>query len=432
MSSYFIQALCLVAIVISIFLGNKFNRNVGAIALAFSYIINNFFMKESVNTIIGYWPISVTFMLICIGYFYGFANNNGTMEILAGKIIYPFRKSACFFPFIFFFMAGALNALGCSPLAVIVIMGVLIPKISSAANVKPALLSAAVILGGGLGFSLPWCITGVLVRGILTEFFGEAQAVMFSTSIYYALFLTWTIVFILLYVLFKGYKAKDFDMQKPERFNEKQRLTMIILLIYLALLIIPGAIEYIYPNLVSGFLLSCCDVRGLALIGGVFCTFLNLADEKKVIADISWGVIIMISGISTLLELAVSSGVVESVLGILSNNIPVWLAFAVISLTSSVISGFSDSFSTFTVMLPFLISFAAKMESSSISHLLIASFLGAYVADVSPFSTAGAIMISGVNEAIGQKNMFNGLLIIMFVAVISVMILSAFGFYNIF
>lgn len=97
-----IQITVILSIAVSIILGSKLNKNPGLISIAFAYIIACFMMKKSSAEFASYWPIEVTMLQIGVGYFYGFALVNGTMDKLAEKLIYPFRKKAALIPFALF------------------------------------------------------------------------------------------------------------------------------------------------------------------------------------------------------------------------------------------------------------------------------------------------------------------------------------------
>ena len=81
------------ALFIAIAIGYKTKKNIGYIAIAFSYILGVFVFKQGAGKILGLWPTGLFLTMVSIMAFYGYAIANGSLKLLAQKILYPFRKN---------------------------------------------------------------------------------------------------------------------------------------------------------------------------------------------------------------------------------------------------------------------------------------------------------------------------------------------------
>lgn len=80
------------SIIVAIILGYITRHNVGIFAMIFAYIIGAFFMDLAPKKIIAFWPISIFFVIFAVSLFYNFATVNGTLEKLAGHLMYRFAN----------------------------------------------------------------------------------------------------------------------------------------------------------------------------------------------------------------------------------------------------------------------------------------------------------------------------------------------------
>ena len=92
MSNTAILVICLVAIVVAIAVSFKWNVNMGIMAMAFAFIIGCLMQGQKVNAVFGFWPDNIIFFMIASALFYGFARENGTLDIFGGKVLWVFRR----------------------------------------------------------------------------------------------------------------------------------------------------------------------------------------------------------------------------------------------------------------------------------------------------------------------------------------------------
>ena len=79
MSPSVVLVLFLIAMVISIVVGNKFDA-IGLISMTFAYIIGVFLLGMKTSAVVGLFPAKILFTIIGICWLFGYANENGTLR----------------------------------------------------------------------------------------------------------------------------------------------------------------------------------------------------------------------------------------------------------------------------------------------------------------------------------------------------------------
>ena len=130
MSIGLIMTLVIVALILCIFVSTKFNVNGGVLALFAAWIIGCICLGQKISTLIGYWPFSVTFIFISTSLFFSIARENGTMDLLAAKLLYKVRCAIQFIPFMIFLVAFIVAAMGASAVSAQLFLSPLVFSIS--------------------------------------------------------------------------------------------------------------------------------------------------------------------------------------------------------------------------------------------------------------------------------------------------------------
>ena len=92
MSNNAIIITSLVMIVIAIAFTFKAKCSIGIPALTCAFLLGVVFLNKSVYNLIDMYPHRIVVLIIVTSLFFGYAVENGTMEVLASYIMYPFRN----------------------------------------------------------------------------------------------------------------------------------------------------------------------------------------------------------------------------------------------------------------------------------------------------------------------------------------------------
>ena len=319
MSSGAIVILCLAGVALSIILNYKLSLNMGISALAFAFIIGCLFMGMKVKEVIALFPTSIFFQVMCLSLFFGYGVVNGTMGAIADHMLYACRRRPWMFTFMLMFIGFLLGFVGCTPPAAGAIMAVMAFTIAIPAGLNP-LIACAVAFSNNSG---SFVLSGGIINATIAANGFESNSVSQTWIIYGMSMLLTVIVIVVFFFLFKGYKMSAIpDMKQPEPFTQTQITNLYVIGIVIFFAVVPGVLKGFIGGAFLTTLANFCDMQVLCIIGFLVCALLKLASQKDVIKAVPWNTLLLLSGISTLMSVAVVAGAVDMITGWLAANIP--------------------------------------------------------------------------------------------------------------
>ena len=411
MSPVALLILVIICIAISVILGNKLNINIGLLAIAFAYIIGTFIMKTSTKDLVSYWPTSTMFTCIGILSFFGFVNETGASEKLALSFLYKSRKHPAFMPFSLLIFAGLMGLLGSSPFATSAICAPLVFNICAKTNKDPTLGFAMFTCGTNLFAYVPWATAYTTQKNKILEgpLADRADEYMVGVTFGYIIFFLLTAI--LLYFWLKGpkYMTLEDEVKPVEPFTTKQKLALVLVVLFILVLLVPTALGTITGNkAIAGFAKK-LDVGLVAFIFATICALLRFGDTKKVITKhVAWTTIILICGVSMLITVASKGGAIEIVGDWIGNAIPKALICPMLFLVGGIVSMFV---STNSVAIPTLFLLVPSIFASSGINpvvLYMAIAVGCSSTGCFPFSGSGSFSLALCHEEKLVKPLFNG------------------------
>lgn len=401
MSDTAIMIMVLIALVITVVIGIVYkNCNIGLIGMAFAFLIGSWLGDAGTYDIIGYWPTNIMFILIVTSWFFGYASLNGTLSGLADRIVYVTKGIPWFSPISVFVTSFIISGLGVGVWGIVFVapIGFVIAK---RGNFNPLLVVIATNVGALATGGLQWAAGGPTNAGLLMAAGWETQeATKLAVSFGYASILPCIVAFLICYFLLKGYKAQKVEMEKPMPFTSVQKKTLVILLIVLLANMLPLILYFIAPNDITLYLKNHCNIQFWSIVGAIACMLLKLGDEKEIIAKkIPWNAVILICGVSMLIQVAVRHGLSDVIGGWLNSNFPVWMIPAAFALFGGLLSFFCSAMSVvYPLMLPMIYGMVANGSSVSALACVTALILTACYTGMCPFSQNGALMLSSADE----------------------------------
>lgn len=427
--------LCLIAIVVSIFVGWKFKFNTGIIALAFAFIIGICVMGMKASQIIAFWPTTIVFYLLSIALFFNYATENGTMNVLGQKLLYAMGGNAKLVPFAIAIVSAIVGGLGAGA-STPAIVGPFAFVMAATAGVNPVLTAIAISFGNLVGSNNPYNGYGGTISKnlIIANGVDEAMTMNWSLKIWANCAIITIIVIVLFYFFYKGHKAEKVSLgTKPPEFNPIQKKTVVILLVAFVLMVVPPILNtWIKGVKFLSTLNQLCQPQVIMMLGALVCAILKLGDEKTVIRKIPINTIVMIVGVYSLIQVAAAAGLVDAISNVLANNIPRFLVPAAIVLFAAFLSFFSSSTSTvMPLMYPMVPTLAASLSLNPVM-LYTCIFFGGLATSCSPFSTGGAVCIAA-NPYEDQKEVLSNKMIIAALVIPVITIIAAtVGLFSIF
>lgn len=408
-----IPIISLAALIAALAIGIIKKINCGLVAVLFAFLIGPFIVGMPDKSIyISGWPTQVFFLSISVMLLFGVANNNGTMQKMTQGLVLLARGNDKLLP-IFFFLGSALL---CGIGAGVPFCGVLLPICFSVAEerkIDPLLMCLCTTTGIMAGGLSPLAIHGIAAKALAAP-----TGVTNYTPIWYCVVFTMTLYAVIAYVWRKGYKIPNAERRherKIEKLDGKQWLTLIVILI-----------------VVGGVLVFGLDIGLIAFAGGALLITCGVADEKEVIKGLPWSIMLMIGGMSILINVVNKGGGISYLSHLLSAGMTVGTAQGIMCIMGGLMSAVSSAIG---VVMPTLIpttpQIAAELSVSTIS-LISGIVIGSNIVVISPLSTAGAIAMASLTESVDKAKFFNYLLISAVLFVAGAAVLSFLGVYELF
>ncbi|MCR5575466.1 MAG: SLC13 family permease [Oscillospiraceae bacterium] len=427
--------LIVAAIVLAVFLGYKTKINTGFFCIVFAYLIGCFAVGLKTKDVIGMWPTSTMFVIISVSLFYNFAALNGTLEKLSGSLLYACRSFPGMLPFALFFVAVILSVMGAAYFTVLAFLAPITMAICEESKMDKLTGAVAINCGALAGGDFPTAALGVIFRGLMDTAYEAApeQALADTFGPELKVFGLAIVFSLILIAIFRfGVKAnrdigKGVTFTKPEAYDSKQKTTLRLMLIMMAVVLIFPLLKLLLPDVafiknVAGKI----DVGLVAFVFTVIGLLLNLAPQKDIIAKVPWNTILMIAGAGMLIGVAVKAGTIEAVSHWIGNNVPVFLVPIAFSLIGAFMSFFSSTTGVVCpALFPLIPGIAAATGLNPVT-LFACTILGAQSSAISPFSSGGSLILGSYGNDEERNALFNRLL---FVAVpVSVLCAAVYNF----
>jgi len=385
------------ALIIAVTLSMVTTINVGIVCLAFAWIVGVLLGGMSVGDILGGFPTPLFVTLVGVTLLFSMARGNGTLERVTERAVRLCRGHTGVLPIMFFFLALGLSTIGPGSIGSAALLAP--PAMAVAARTGISFFLMAVMIGNGAlaGSLSPFSPTGVVANSVMARMgFPGLEWTTFINNI-----LGHTLVAFGGYAmlggvrLFRRNQGAVAVVEPPSQPLDWRHWLTITLIV--ALLV--GVIGFEF------------EVGMTALTAAAILSFARAADEKEAILRMPWGVILMVTGVTVLIELLEKTQGLDLFTDLLVRLSTTDSVTAVVAFVTGVVSVYS---STSGVVLPaFLPTVPGIVERlGGLDPIAVASAmnLGSHLVDLSPLSTTGALCLAGVPAGVDPQGLFNKLL----------------------
>lgn len=397
MPDYLIVLVAIILLVFSILLSVKRNINIGVPAIGCAFFLGVCVLRLPSNDLLEYIPVNVIFVTVAGGMFFGYAIQNGAIQNLAHHVLYRCGRHGWIIPWAIFFTAALISATGAGPTPALVIVAPIGVAAALEAGFSPVLTTMAIVFGAQAGSSAIWTSSSGMRAGYLLEIWSsEDVSAMMNT-----LMMTGPVMFVMMflvgYILLKGWNTSCMKFQKAEPFTVNQMKTLAVIAVGIALIVIPSVVEKVFPNPVTAFLQTRFDTYTFLSVGILACALLRLGDERTILKNqIPWAMVFMFIGVNILIGIATDAGIAEMLSKLLAEDVPTWMVPGVLGLIGALISLFSG----FTVVYPLLLPLLPALMEAGVNPvaMITAVIFTTGVTAMSPFSMAGALVLSNIKD----------------------------------
>ena len=409
------------SIALAVVLGYKTKINTGFFCIAFAYLIGCFGMGLSTKELIASWPTSTMFVIIAVSLFYNFAAANGTLEKLSSSLLYACRSFPGMLPFALFFVAVILSVMGAAYFTVLAFLAPITLAICEESKMDKLTGAVAINCGALAGGNFPTGALGVVFRGLMDTAY-ESEPTLTAPDTFteemkvFALAIVFSLILIAIFrFAIKANReiGKGITFQKPEAFDAKQRTTLNLMLVMMALVLIFPLLKLCLPNVAFiARISSKIDVGLVAMVFTVIALLMKLAPQKEVIAKVPWNTILMIAGAGMLIAVAVKAGTIDALSAWIGSNVPKPLIPIAFSLAAAFMSFFSSTTGVVAPALFPLIPALAVSTGLNPAVLFACTILGAQSSAISPFSSGGSLILGSCGKEDERDALFNRLLFV--------------------
>lgn len=414
-----ISVLSLVLLVAVVALGYVKNLNVGILAIVASFILV-LVGGLDMDLLLGGFPSKLFINLLGTMYLFGLLQANGTLGLLSKKLVALVGERAYLTPIVVYVISYVLSAVGPGAISAQAIMIPFSVLLSVQMGIKPYMMSSMAILGTVGGTTSPVAMTGIIVGGIIGDmsFVGSGdalRAMMLDVSIMNV------ICAAVIYVLFRGYALKVpptvGTSGESEPFSREQRFCLGGMAVLVVAVLVCG-----FDVGVTGF----CISIALALLG--------MVNTEGALQRVPWGVLILVGGMSILMDITFEVGGIELLTGILRSVMNDFSAPGIMAFASGLTGWFSSGNG---VVIPTLVPTAPSLAGSlgvSPVEIIVAIAAGATVGGLSPFDSGGSMIIGYYTQEVevSEKEQQRMFLTFFGLAVLCVVISAICGFAGIY
>ena len=407
--------LALLALLAAIALGFWTGIHLGIISVTFAFIVGYFFVGMNPSEIyLSGWPINLFFMLTGMTLLFGIAKINGTFAVLAKQISAFSFGSGKLMCLIIYMFSAVVAMVGVGTIVTPAVLMPLIVEIAKEEDIPENLAILLCIAGSIAGGLSPLAPTGVVGIELGQRIGFEAYTLIFQMALF-----TFSIHGVLFFFAFGGWrlKKKPPKPRPPLALDTSQRYTLSVI----------GVV-------ILCVLLLKFDLGLTAFLGAGVLMILGAVDQDEAIANVSWSTLILICGVSVLVNVVKVSGGIDLMAEFLTKIMTPRTAPTIMNTLGGLMSSVSSASGVvMPTLIPTIPGIMAKLGSdANLTQMVAGVIIGAHVVPYSPLSTMGAIGMSASSERSNKDRLFLELLASAFVLLLFTSCLYWLGVYNMF
>ena len=402
--------------------------HVGFLSIGFGIIVAGLWGNMTGAAVMRLFPVSLFMILVGVTFLFGMAQTNGTMEKLTAYSVRLCKGNTAIVPLIVFLLTTFITTIGPGNIAGTALMAPVAMAIATRVGMS-AFLMTLIVVGAANGAALsPFAPTGIISNGIIAKISPQLPEITRQMSLDA---LAWKIHFnsevaqgvvnIGGFFLLGGWAwiqkqrgaVIDIDelAPKPEPFDKHQALTLAMVALLMILVIVPGlpGMKAAIPKPILNML---SNVGTVAFILSGVLMLTGSGDSKKAIKVMPWGVIMMVCGVTVLIEVMDKAGGLNALvkmIGMVSNPVTI---NGTLGFITGLISAYSSSSGVVMPMfLPMVPGLIKEVGGGNPVALISSINIGAHLVDSSPLSTLGALCIACAGDHEDKAKLFRDLLI---------------------
>jgi di/tricarboxylate transporter len=387
--------LSLIALLAAIILSMVSRVNVGLVALGLAWLIGVYFAGMSAEAVMAGFPVSLLLTITGVTLLFACAEENGTLKVLAAHAIRLARGRRWALPLLFFLIATLLSMVGPGSISSVALIIPLAMAIGERARLPWLLIALMVTNGANAGNLSPVSSVGVIANSRMAAIgLGGHEWRVFLANL-----LAHAFVSGVAFLLFGGLKltgeaGEAAPVDRP-RIERSHWLTIGVIGLWI--------IGVVFFKLTLG--LSTFIATALLIL-------LRATSEGAAIRLVPWNVVLMVTGVATLIALMEKTGGLDLFTTLLAQLATPGTVNGVMALITAIISTYSSTSGVvLPAFLPTIPNLIQQIGGGDPLALALSINVGSALVDVSPLSTLGAMCVAAVKNQDDSRRLFNQLFI---------------------
>ena len=407
------HALTISVLVLIFLLGTLRNINLGILGLIGAFLVALAVPEftdaaedsgDVFDQVFGGFPVDLMIALMGLTYLFGFAQQNGTIDIILRWAMRAVRGNRAVMPWIFFALTGFFMSIG-AIFAIGVISPLAVP-FARRYRINQLMMGMMVVHGGMAGLLSPLSVYGIYVNDFLkNNDLGSHTWTLFLMALVFNV-LMGVIVFVFLggrrligaqaRAEMAEIRAEMEDTADAGTTETGSGSTAVATATTRAVTPYQWATILGLAALVIGAGIFALDIGVVSLtIGGVLA-IMKPVESRKALDNVSWATIVLVGGMVTYIEVLQAAGTVDWISDKMSSMGAPMIGLLLLCYLSGVVSALASSIATIgiaiTMAAPFLVNGDLPVAGAAAAIAIAAT-----VVDVSPFSTNGAMVLANVD-----------------------------------
>lgn len=428
----YVEILPLIALVAMFVIATICPINIGILGFIGAFAVGAFLLGYDDKEILAEFPSSIVLTIIGVTYFFGMAKQNGTIDLLVNACIRGVRGRVTVVPWVFFFCASVLTALGTfSPAAVALIVPAAM-TFAARTRMSPLVMGIMTINGAHAGAFSPISVSGVLVVDLVEKSGLTVNPwLLFFAS--YAINLLLSVLTIVGYAALSrvrdlGYTALGSQPTAPDDLGgagsaagpsrapaggvgvlTRPARTEAATAVQLSVTGVQKLTLFLIATVLVLVLVLHMPISFVAIAAGAVLAFTDLSKQSEAIAGISWPTVLLVAGMVTYISIVEEVGTIDHLAQMaITVGAPLLVAL-VLCYVIGVTSAFASSTALLAAIIPLALPLL-QMGTLPVVGVVAALAIAATVVDVSPFSTNGALVLANA-QGIDRPRFYRQLLL---------------------
>ncbi|WP_434594700.1 SLC13 family permease [Brevibacterium sp. 1718] len=386
------ELICVIVLGLMFVIGTWRDINMGLLGFIAAAGVGSLVLHQMPEEFLAGFPVDLFLTLVGLTYLFGFAQNNGAIEVIVRWCVKLVGGRIGLMPWIFFALTAVLISLGA--LFAVAIIAPLALSFARRHGINQFMVGLLVVHGALAGAFSPISVYGIFINDYLTKN-GLTPAPL---TLFLAPFIFNTVFAVVVWFVLRrrpGLRAEA-DGAHPHPGSESDGGTTI----RLTRSQIPTLIGLIAMAL--SVIIFSWDVGLVTITISVVLAAIDPAAGKAALSKVSWSIVILICGVLTYIAVLQEAGTVEWVsAGISAIGVPL-LAALLLFYMSGLISALASSLAIIGVVIALAVPF---LESGDVhvGGFVAALAIAATIVDISPFSTNGAMLLANVHPSIRDR-----------------------------